>query len=257
MSFNIRYGTANDGEHHWSKRKVLVAKRIHAFEPDLLGLQECRDDSQAAFIKTNLPAHLFYGQRREGDGDSGLEMVPILYRESAFQKKRSGHFWLSETPELPGNKSWESNFPRTVTWATLIHQPTSQTVTYVNTHFDFEPTAIDKAAQLLRKWLDQIQEESAVIVTGDFNTDKDSSAYHRLTGNGKLFDAYRAANPASSNEATLHGFGRLKEPKPIDWILVSEHFRVMDASIDNAQEGTLYPSDHYPIWAKLEWKSTV
>ena len=37
MSFNIRYGTANDGEDHWDKRKGFLIDTIRAYNPDLLG----------------------------------------------------------------------------------------------------------------------------------------------------------------------------------------------------------------------------
>ncbi|MCG2786090.1 MAG: endonuclease/exonuclease/phosphatase family protein [Anaerolineae bacterium] len=42
MTFNIRYGTATDGDNPWTRRKNLVIERIRSFDPDLLGLQECR-----------------------------------------------------------------------------------------------------------------------------------------------------------------------------------------------------------------------
>ncbi|MCX7003171.1 MAG: endonuclease/exonuclease/phosphatase family protein [bacterium] len=155
MSFNIRYGAAADGANHWDKRKTFALARIQAFEPDLLGLQECRDDSQADFVKAHLPAYHFRGVRREGGGDTALEMAPLLFRQNVFQITKAGHFWLSETPDVAGSKSWGSAFARTVTWVTLVHQPTGRAVTFVNTHFDYQPTAIDGAARFLRQWLDQ------------------------------------------------------------------------------------------------------
>ena len=42
---------------------------------------------------------------------------------------------------------------------------------------------------------------------------------------------------------------------PIDWILVSDHFRVLDAQIDRTRVGNLFPSDHYPVMAVLDWKA--
>jgi hypothetical protein len=39
LSYNIRYGTANDGENHWDKRKEFLIATIKAFDPDLLGTQ--------------------------------------------------------------------------------------------------------------------------------------------------------------------------------------------------------------------------
>src|SRR4051812_12482894 len=40
MSYNVRYGTAKDGDNHWDKRKDFMAEVINTFDPDLLGTQE-------------------------------------------------------------------------------------------------------------------------------------------------------------------------------------------------------------------------
>lgn len=254
MSFNIRYGLADDGENHWERRKSLALARIRAFDPDLLGLQECRDDAQAEFVRTHLPDYHFYGVHREGPGDTALEMAPLLFRQSAFQLLKTGHFWLSETPEIPGSMSWGSAYPRTLTWARLAHRPTGLPITYLNTHFDYEPAAIDGDARTLRQWLDQIRGETAVILTGDFNADKESAAYRLLTGDGMLIDAFRQAHPGERDEATFHAFGQPEEMAPLDWVLASDHFHVLDARIDLSREGNLFPSDHYPVTAVLDWK---
>jgi endonuclease/exonuclease/phosphatase family metal-dependent hydrolase len=114
MTFNIRIALADDGENNWENRKSLAADRIRAFAPDLLGLQECYDGEQAAYVKQALPEYSFFGVRRGGQGDTALEMAPLLYRNETFLLIRQGVFWLSETPDLPGSKSWDSVFPRTV-----------------------------------------------------------------------------------------------------------------------------------------------
>lgn len=254
MSFNIRYGLANDGENHWNNRRSLTLARIHAFRPDLLGLQECRDDAQADFIRSSLPDYHFLGIHREGPGDTALEMAPLLFRRSVFRLHDTGCFWLSESPEIPGSKSWDSAYPRTVIWARLACRSTGTVLTYVNTHFDYEPAAIDGNAQCLRQWLEQKSPQTPLIVTGDFNADKDSGAYRLLTGDGGLVDAFRQVHANEEDEATFHAFGRPEEMAPIDWILVSDHFRVLDAQIDRTRAGSLFPSDHYPITSVLDWK---
>ena len=43
MSFNIRYGTANDGENHWKNRKEMVFDVLRDHNPDIVGLQEALD----------------------------------------------------------------------------------------------------------------------------------------------------------------------------------------------------------------------
>jgi len=256
MSFNIRYGLADDGENHWHHRKALALARIRAFVPDLLGLQECRDDDQAEFVRAHLPDYHFLGCHRQGPGDTALEMAPLLFRRSAFALLDTGCFWLSETPEVPGSTSWDSAYPRTVTWARLASRPTGAVLTYVNTHFDSQPAAIAGDARCLRHWLDQLGRETPLIVTGDFNTDRASDAYRLLTGDGALIDTFRQTHPLGADDATFHAFG---QPEPgemtaIDWILASAQFRVLEAQIDRSRQGNLFPSDHYPITAVLAWQ---
>jgi len=257
MSFNIRYGIADDGDNHWDKRKSLAISRIHAFQPDLLGMQECRDDSQADFVKASLPDYHFYGMRREGRGDTALEMAPVLFRKDSFQIIDQGCFWLSETPQIAGSKSWDSTFARTATWLKLLQHKTGRTLTFVNTHFDYQPVAIEESAKLLKNWLNQTDKDMPVILTGDFNADKESTAYHLLTGQGMLFDAYRQARPNGEDEATFHSFGKSEEMTSIDWVLASHHFKVTEAKVDRTHVGELYPSDHYPVTVTVNWKEKM
>ena len=252
MSFNIRYGLADDGANHWHHRKSLAMARIRAFGPDLLGLQECRDDEQAEFIRTSLPEYHFFGVRRGGPGETALEMAPLLVRKVAFALLDCGCFWLSETPAVPGSISWASAFPRTACWARLRCRSTGCELVFVNTHFDYEPTATRGAAQCLRHWLDQFLPWNPLILTGDFNVERESEAYRLLTTGGELIDTYRHIHPDQADAVTYHGFGQLAAGEAIDWILVSEHFRIVDAAIDRTHNGQLFPSDHYPITALLD-----
>ncbi len=220
-------------------------------------MQECRDDSQADFVKASLPDYHFYGLRREGSGDTALEMAPILFRKDSFQIIDQGCFWLSETPQIAGSKSWDSTFARTATWLKLLQHETGRTLTFVNTHFDYQPVAIDESAKLLKKWLNQTDKDMPVILTGDFNADKESTAYRLLTGQGMLFDAYRQARPNGEDEATFHGFGKSEQMTSIDWVLVSRHFKVTEAKVDRTHVEELYPSDHYPVAVTVNWKEEM
>lgn len=160
MTFNIRYRLAQDGINNWDKRKPLVIERIRAFAPDLIGMQECRDDEQAVFIQTELPDYHFYGVRRGGDDETTLEMAPILIRKHAFEIEEMGVFWLSETPDVAGSKSWHTHFARIATWARLIHKGSGKRLIFLNTHFDYQPEAILGGARLLAKWTEKAQKES-------------------------------------------------------------------------------------------------
>ena len=56
MSFNIRYGTANDGRNHWSQRQDLVADTVDRHQPHVLGVQEALA-FQLRFLEDAFPHH--------------------------------------------------------------------------------------------------------------------------------------------------------------------------------------------------------
>ncbi|MFT3894498.1 MAG: endonuclease/exonuclease/phosphatase family protein [Anaerolineales bacterium] len=175
MTFNIRYGLADDGENRWDNRKRLVIERIKSFDPDIIGMQECRDDFQAKFVQSQLPEYEFYGVHRAHEGETALEMAPILFKRNVFQLKQKGYFWLSETPNVVGSKSWGAVLPRTTVWVEFIHIDSGDSLFFVNTHFDYEPSALLDSARVLKGWISQNVKDKPVIVTGDFNADKASS----------------------------------------------------------------------------------
>lgn len=251
MSFNIRYRLAPDGPNCWEARKPLVIERVRAFDPHLLALQECRDDEQAAYVRESLPEWDFYGVPRGGGDQTALEMAPVLFKRSEFERVDAGCFWLSRTPAVPGSKSWGAAFARTVTWVRLLHLPSRRELTFLSTHFDLHPPAITGAARLLQGWAQAAAQAGPVILCGDFNAPKDSPAYRQMTGDGPLRDVYRQLHPASQAEATFHGYGDPAALASIDWILASAHFQVLSAAVDATLPGGRYPSDHYPLNAVL------
>jgi len=261
MSLNLRYGTADDGENDWETRRELTLERIHVFGPDLLGVQECQDDFQVAYMIENLPGYGFAGVRRGGEehlmgkivNHAPLEMTAIFYREATFELLATDTFWLSKTPENPGSKNWRSMFPRTVTWVRLkSKQPPFSEICFFNTHFDhFSRKAIRESAKLLCERM-SLAGDVPVILTGDFNTLKDFTAYKTLIGCG-MRDAYRQLHPPGRmREGTFHDYGRIP-PMAIDWMFVSKHFEVVEAEIDRFQVENRFPSDHYPITAVIRF----
>jgi hypothetical protein len=50
----------------------LVVARIRALDPDLIGLQECREDEQAAYLRAALPDYEFVGVPRGGSRTTAL-----------------------------------------------------------------------------------------------------------------------------------------------------------------------------------------
>lgn len=110
MSFNIRLGVANDGENRWDLRKDLVVKTIRDYNPDLLGLQEVFP-MQEEYLRENFQGYVYYGRSRLVDPNDG-EACSVMFRKDRFDAIEKSTFWLSETPDKPGSKSWDSSLPR-------------------------------------------------------------------------------------------------------------------------------------------------
>jgi endonuclease/exonuclease/phosphatase family metal-dependent hydrolase len=255
MSFNIRYRQGDAGRHRWDRRRALVVARIRAFDPDLLGLQECNDDTQAKYVQRQLPEWDFAGERSH-DPDCPIEMTPVLHKRDTFDAVDGGRFWLSDTPLVPGSRSWGSAFARVATWRRLVHRESGRPLVFLNVHVDYEPQTLEPTARVLRAWIDRVLERDPIIVTGDFNADERSSLYRDLACGGSLFDVFRRVHPTGP-AGTYHGYGEAVEQPAIDWVLASDHFAAVDAEIDRFADGDRYPSDHYPLTAVLEWAGSV
>jgi endonuclease/exonuclease/phosphatase family metal-dependent hydrolase len=251
MSFNIRYGTANDGENSWGNRKDVVVDMLREHSPDIVGMQECLD-FQADYLVEQIPQYKWFGVGREADASG--ERMAILYKCKWFSPIEVKNFWLSETPEIPGSRSWDTACPRMVTAARFFHNRTRQFFVFCNTHFDHRSEAARQgAAEVLRDYIGLLDEPMPVIVTGDFNSKAgDSVAWNTLV-QGDVRDAWLTAEKTAGPAIT---FGGYEPPKPnidrrIDWILVRGPITVEHCETVTYEENGHYPSDHYPVAARL------
>ena len=124
MTFNIRYGTANDGENRWDNRRNMVLDVLQNHSPDVVGLQEALR-FQLDQIRSALPEFAEVGVGRD-DGNTAGEYAALLYRRDRFALLDSGTFWLSDTPNVPASKHWGNSITRICTWARLIDRHTAQ-----------------------------------------------------------------------------------------------------------------------------------
>jgi endonuclease/exonuclease/phosphatase family metal-dependent hydrolase len=249
MSYNIRYGTAPDGENAWPHRQNLVVAVIKDADADLLGLQEALRD-QVDFLTRELDDFERVGVGREADG--GGEYSAILYRRSRFDLSDAGTFWLSDTPEAPGSKTWGNNLPRICTWARLLDRTSGQSLLYLNTHWDHESQpARRNSGQLMGRRLQELARGGEpAIVTGDFNAAPANPAFVALLEEGQLRDTFRDVHPDETDINTFNGFGRPSGVK-IDAVVATEHWETKDAEIVRTEVNGRFPSDHFPVTATL------
>lgn len=253
MSFNVRYGTADDGANSWEQRRDLVFSVIGQAAPDLIGTQEALR-FQLDELREALPGYGELGVGRT-DGDTAGEYTAILYRRDRLRVEDGGTFWLSDTPEVPGSIDWGANLPRICTWGRFVDSASATAFYVYNVHFDHESQqSRERSAQLLLDRIAAREHPDPVIVTGDFNAGEHNPAMQLLTGDGarpgsRLRDSFRIVHPDAEGVGTFHGFRGTRSGPKIDAVLVSGAVAVDAAAILRDSRGDRYPSDHFPVTA--------
>ena len=78
-----------------------------------------------------------------------------MYRKDRFELLGKRTFWLSETPNEPESKSWDSSLPRIANWTRLKDRRSNgEELVLVNVHFDHRgKESREQAAKLIhRRW---------------------------------------------------------------------------------------------------------
>ena len=263
MSYNARMDTTqpdgsdgDDGADAWPHRRELLLQDIRAQDPDLLGMQEVLPH-MGEWLRQQLSGdYEFAGEPRGGDGTG--EMMAVFVRRSRFTLlEPPGHFWLSETPSVPGSVGPEFRCERMATWVRLSDgEAGGRPLLFVNTHLDHGlPSSREFGAKVILSFL---AEQAAahpsvpVVLTGDMNAHDDSEAIRLLlsgAGDTALLDTFRTLNPTPFDlEATTHGWfrprpdgaasGRPRPPfgKRIDYIFASPALVPTEAAIDRFED---------------------
>lgn len=253
MSFNIRYGNADDGENAWPHRKNLVIDVISQARPDVLGVQEALH-FQLVELQEALPNYARIGVGRD-DGREAGEYAAILFDSTRFDLLAHDTFWFSETPEVPGSMSWGNKITRICSWALLHDRQSGREFYAYNVHWDHaSQRSRERSAQLLLRQIEaRSNTDAPVVVMGDFNAGEDNPAFLALQQHRSvhLQDSFRALHPEASAVGTFNGFHGTSDGPKIDAILLSSGFRAIEADIVRTHQNGRYPSDHFPVTARI------
>lgn len=155
MSINTRYDNGGDGRNGWAQRRERVAKAIAFYDADIVGAQEVLAN-QMADLKARLPQYGAVGLGRE-DGVAKGEYEPVFFKKDRYELVDSGHFWLSQTPEVKGSLGWDGACVRMASWARLRDRRSGAELLAMNTHLDHVgPEARRQGAILLLQRIDSI-----------------------------------------------------------------------------------------------------
>ncbi|MEA3227045.1 MAG: endonuclease/exonuclease/phosphatase family protein [Planctomycetota bacterium] len=264
MSFNIRYGSANDGENRWPNRREMVFDLIREQSSDVIGLQEALR-FQIDEIREAVLVYGEIGVARE-DGRIDGEYSAILFRADRFGVAEAGTFWLSDTPEVAGSNQWGGACVRICTWARLIENSSGRAFYIFNTHLDHvSQRSREKSAVLISQRIRSRNHKDPFVVTGDFNAGENNPVVTYLKGKTTavaprgnkvetpvpLVDTFRVLHPDVKDVRTGHAFRGGREGNKIDYVLAPATAKVLEAQILYDNVDGRYPSDHYPVTARL------
>ena len=252
MTFNMRYDNPEDGENNWRFRRERVAEVIKAQDVDVLGTQELLSN-QFDDLSGLLTGYQGVGVGRLDGAESG-EYCAVFFKKERFTLLDSGTFWLSETPEVVGSLGWDGACERIATWVVLLDRD-GRELFFIDTHLDHVgQVARDEGVSLLMKRIETLSGGRPVILTGDFNSEPESSVVAHVQKDGVLRDAKAIAAQRSGTDWSFSDFGRIPEAERplLDYIFVSGDIEAVRYEVlpDTFDGG--YVSDHAPVMAVVK-----
>lgn len=177
VTFNIPVSTGDEAEFAtignrrptlFDMKARVIAMLMHAVSIDIIAFQELHRWHAQHLLRRLGSEFGMHGRGREvHDAD---EYQPIFFRRSRFKLLASGVFWLSESPDVVGSRSWDAVFPRHLTWVRLTDIRTGAQLVVANTHLDHVGEESRKrSVGLIAHRLLRIADGAAIVIAADFN----------------------------------------------------------------------------------------
>ncbi len=208
---------------------------------------------QYEFLTSHLEGYGSVVCYRDNKG-SRSESCPIFYNEARFELLDSGTFWLSDTPEKMSTYA-ESSEHRIATFVKLKDKSTGITIAVYNTHPDWG--SVEARIRQLSVIATKAKESDAdkIVVLGDLNSDRTLPGGNEGLAPIEEFLKDSKTFPGMSDYgATFNGYDMDPDgPMGLDYIFLPEDTTVLEVGKVDKIYGGVYPSDHYPIYAKVKF----
>lgn len=245
VTFNTRTDNPEDGINNVKCRMPYIKAKLEAEKPEIIGFQELKPHTCAAF-KEMLTDYYILGFGRGEDYMS--ERVPIGIRKDCFDVVEMGGCWLSDTPDVPGSKyEGQSVCPRTIMWVKLFDLKTGKLFRVYNTHLDhpevehYLPRRMELHQILGIIDNDLKKQPLPFIFMGDFNTLPRNWETEELDNREDIIDFTEDVGP------TFHDWGVPSRYQKIDYIYGSREWKVESAIAWKDYFDGVWLSDHYPV----------
>lgn len=240
----------------WEERRATIESLVGSYNFDIIAMQEVNFDRFYSLKETLTDFDSVIGDAEERNDIE--ELAPIFYNSEKFLLLAKSQFWLSETPDLPGSKSWGAIYPRISTWVKLQNKLTGHIFFVFNNHFCHlnEDAQLKSSVLILRK-INEIAGDAPVIVTGNFNATLNSPAellltsnwdrFHSLQNSSRLVKAKKQINKNNSPSQ------RFVPTRHTDHILVNSYFNVQ--KFKPIQSGKLEDlfTGHRPVYVQVKY----
>lgn len=265
-SYNIRIDNSRDYKHAdgWNQRKQAMCDFINFIAPAALGCQEVKTN-QAKDMLQLMPDYGCIGMvNDDSPNEFDFTPTPIFYNKNRLKLLDSGTFWLSEDPSQR-KVGWDATYVRMCAWGYFKDLKTKKKFYFFNCHMDHRgKKARQESAKLMMSKMQELMKPGeAVILTGDFNVTEADSVYSFIANSPLLKDSYATAKYRFTPNGSYNDF---KVERVMvgnyDHIFLSRRLKVIGFATlndtdwragDDGKKVRHVLSDHYPIFAKIEF----
>lgn len=263
MSCNIRVALPDDSLKGvgWDKRKDVCIEIIKQHHPDIICTQEVIGVQYEDMVNT-LPDYYsfgFVGPEMDANpiGYHGIAKNVIFFSKKRYKFVSAGNYWLSETPEIAGSKSWDTARARHCNWVRLIDTYSGKEFRVMNTHLDHvAQLAKEKQIEMILNEASQYKTDFPQLLIGDYNSNISNNVIKMIRAAG-WSDTYAEVHGEGEAGGSTHDFDGItvkagKARKRIDFIFSRGTIKSIDSDLIKDTVNGVYPSDHFFLFADIE-----
>jgi endonuclease/exonuclease/phosphatase family metal-dependent hydrolase len=232
----------------WERRAPLVIDQLEALAPDAIAFQEVDLDlDQGMWISRQI------NKRLQNEPHYRIKHVASPGKYASVH----GLGTLSRLEAVEHEILDLMTYDRTA--QRIVFQTDAGRFAFINTHLHHPPEAKQERVHQLKyllAWLDREERKLPTVIAGDFNSYVDEPAVALMKS--RFRSAFETVHdrepektwstPVNTHDDSPHG--------TLDYIYVSEEFRVLDAGLAFDEPATddpdLFPSDHLGVYARLK-----
>ncbi|MBQ3084528.1 MAG: InlB B-repeat-containing protein [Clostridia bacterium] len=257
ISQNLRVNSSEDpylvSERHTPMKNILLSQK-----PDIIGFQEA-ERNWYSYLPSDFSEYSYVWTWRgvgSNNTTAGFEATPIFYKKSKFNLLDNGHFWISDTPNVPSYSYNNDSMNRICMWVKLQVKTTGEVLYFFNTHTSGEQTGYGtKGAELILKKIKEIVPANVpVYITADWNFAPVTASYALMTE--YLDDAALVTQEDGTGGCgTTSNWGVGEPGRRIDMCFLRgdritvPYYKVI-RDLYTADGSQWYPSDHYGIFVQ-------